>query len=86
MDTYGVDSSAEHIHKVNSITSADLQRTAGRLFSDGAYASVVVGNSELVKTQLEPLGKVEVMGAINPKPEKTTGPDKPKPAVPSKPE
>ena len=86
MDTYGVVSSAEQIRRVNSITSADLQRTAGRLFSDGAYASVVVGNSELVRTQLEPLGKAEVMGAIDPKTEKTSGQDKPKTAVPSKPE
>ena len=67
MDTYGVDSAAEQIRRVNSITSADLHRTAGRLFSEGAYASVVVGNSGLVKTQLEPLGKVEVMGAIDAK-------------------
>ena len=85
MDTYGVESSAEQIRKLNSITSADLHRTAGRLFSDGAYASVVVGNSELVKTQLEPFGKVEVMGAIDPKTEKTPDQDKPKIAVPPKP-
>ena len=86
MDTYGVDSSAEQIRRVNSITSADVQRISVRLFSDGAYASVVVGNSELVKTQLEQLGKIEVMGAIEPKTEKSSAPDKPKTAVPLKPE
>src|SRR5687768_1072273 len=85
MDTYGVDSAAEQIRRVNSITSADLHRIAGRLFSEGAYASVVVGNSELVKTQLEPLGKVEVMVAIAPKTDKPSDQDKPKSAVPSKP-
>lgn len=86
MDTYGVDSFAEQIVRLKALTSADLQRTAGRLFNDGAYASVVVGNSELMKTQLEPLGKVEVMGAIDPKPERTADKDKPKTALPSKPE
>ena len=85
MDTYGVDSAAEQIRRVNSITSADLHRIAGRLFSEGANASVVVGNSELVKIQLEPLGKVEVMGAIAPKTDKPSDQDKPKSAVPSKP-
>ena len=80
MDTYGVEASTEQIRRLNSITSDDLHRTAGRLFGDGAYASVVVGNSELVKTQLEPFGKVEVMGAIEPPVQ-----DKPKIAVPSKP-
>lgn len=86
MDTYGVDSPAEQIRRVNSITSADLQRAAGRLFNHAAYASVVVGNSELLKTQLEPLGRVEVMGAIDPKVEKAADQDKPKIGVPSKPE
>ena len=86
MDTYGVDSSNEQIRRLNSITSADLQRTAGRLFNDGGYASVIVGNAELVKTQLEPLGKVEVMGAIDPKTERGTDQDKSKIAAPSKPE
>ncbi|HKO42572.1 MAG TPA: insulinase family protein [Pyrinomonadaceae bacterium] len=85
MDTYGVESSTEQIRRLQSITSADLHRTAGRLFGDGAYASVVVGNSELVKTQLEPFGKVEVMGAIDPKSEKPTDQAKPKTAMPSKP-
>ena len=79
-------SPAEQIRRVNSITSAELQRAAGRLFNDAAYASVVVGNSELLKSQLEPLGRVEVMGAIDPKIEKTADQDKPKVAVPAKPE
>lgn len=86
MDTYGVNSFAEQIRTVNTITAGDLQRAAGRLFNEGAYASVVVGNSELVRTQLEPLGKVEVMGAVAPKTERTADQDKPKIAVPSKPE
>ena len=34
-------------------------------------AAVVVGNSELVKTQLEQLGKVEIMGEVEPKPDQS---------------
>ncbi len=85
MDTYGLDS-ADRIRQVNGLTAADLHRTAGRLFNNTAYASVVVGNSELVKTQLETIGKVEVMGAIEPKTEANVDPNKPKTPVGSKPE
>ena len=84
MDTYGIDSAAEQIRKVNSMTAADLHRAAQRLFSDGSYASVVVGNSQLVKTQLETIGKVEIMGGIEPKTE-SIDPNKPKTQA-SKPE
>ena len=86
MDTYGVPSASENFSKVNSITPADLQRTAGRIFSEGAFASVVVGNSDLVKSQLESFGKVELMGAIGPKPEDQQNQNKPKTSNGSKPE
>lgn len=85
MDTYGVPSATENLNKVNSITPADLQRTAGRIFSEGAFASVVVGNSDLVKSQLETFGKVELMGAIGPKPDDQNQ-NKPKTSTGSKPE
>jgi predicted Zn-dependent peptidase len=85
MDTYGVPSATESLNKVNSITPADLQRTAGRIFSEGAFASVVVGNSDLVKSQLETFGKVELMGAIGPKPDDQNQ-NKPKTSTGSKPE
>lgn len=85
MDTYGINS-ADRIRQVGSVTIADLQRTAGRLFNDAAYASVVVGNSELVKTQLETMGRVEVMGSIQPKTEANNDPVKPTTPPGSKPE
>jgi predicted Zn-dependent peptidase len=66
-DTYGLPSVAEQGRTLNSITSADLQRAANRLFRDAAFASVVVGNSEGLKAQLERAGKVEVMGEVAPK-------------------
>jgi zinc protease len=66
MDTYGVPSAAEQIRALTLVSPADLQRTATRLFHDGAVVTVVVGNSDLLKSQLERYGKVEVMGAVDP--------------------
>lgn len=67
MDTYGAQSVSERLRQLNSITPADLHRVAGRLFHDGAYASIVVGDSDLVRSQVETFGKVELMGAIDSK-------------------
>ncbi|HAF13812.1 MAG TPA: hypothetical protein DHU55_18920 [Blastocatellia bacterium] len=69
VDTYGLPAIAEQIRSLSAVSQNDLQRAAERLFRDGAYASVVVGNSELVKTQIERYGKVELMGEIDPKTE-----------------
>jgi hypothetical protein len=49
------------------VSPGDLQRVATRLFNQGAFASVVVGNSELVKPQIERYGKVELMGELDTK-------------------
>lgn len=59
----------EQMRALNALSSEDLRRVAGRLVDEKGIASVVVGNSEVVKTQLEPIGKVEVMGEMQPKPE-----------------
>jgi zinc protease len=86
MDTYGAQSSAEIVRMLNVISPAELQRTAGRLFSLGAFATVVVGNSDLVKTQLEAHRKIEVMGGMGSKPDNDQNQTKPKAATASKPE
>jgi predicted Zn-dependent peptidase len=67
MDTYSLLPVAEQARGVGLVSQNDLQRVASRLFGDGLFASVVVGNSELVKTQIERYVKVELMGEINPK-------------------
>lgn len=66
-DTYGLPSVAERMRGLSGVTATDLQRAATRLLHDGAFASVVVGNSEVLKVQIERYGKVEVMGEITPK-------------------
>ena len=67
IDTYGLPSVAEQMSALSTVSPGDLRRAATRLFSEGAFASVVVGNSELVKTQIERYGKVELMGELDPK-------------------
>jgi hypothetical protein len=73
---------------LGAVSPVDLQRVAGRLFRDGTFASVVVGNSEVLKTQVERYGKVEVIGDIGSHPE--TKPDqkegKPQPKAPANPD
>lgn len=86
IDTYGAESAATLINIINKITPAELQRTAGRLFSTAGFASVVVGNSELVRTQLEAHRKIEIMGAMESKADSDQDQTKPKAAIGSKPE
>jgi predicted Zn-dependent peptidase len=69
VDTYGLQSVAEQIRALNAVSPSDLQRAAIRLQRGGAFASIVVGNSEVVKTQLKRYGKVEIMGEIDQKKE-----------------
>ncbi len=69
VDTYGLPSMAEQMRVLSALSQSDLQRAATRLFRDGTFASIIVGNSELVKTQLERYGKVEIMGDISPRTE-----------------
>lgn len=59
----------EQMRALNAVSSEDLRRVARRLVDERGIASVVVGNSELVKTQLEQIGKVEIMGEMQPKPD-----------------
>jgi zinc protease len=72
MDTYGLPPVAEQLRALGAVSANDLQGVAMRLFREGAFASVVVGNSELVKTQIERYGKVEIMGALDAKTETKT--------------
>lgn len=67
VDTYALPSVAEQLRALNAVSPGDVQRVATRLLKDGAFASVVVGNSEVLKTQIERYGKVEIMGEIDPR-------------------
>jgi zinc protease len=73
-DTYELPSVAEQMRALRAVTVADLQRVASRLVHDAAFASVVLGNSNVVKAQIERYGKVEIMGEIAPRNEPGTEP------------
>jgi predicted Zn-dependent peptidase len=72
VDTYGLPTVAEQNRAFVALSPNDLQRAASRLFREGSLATVVVGNSELVKTQIERFGKVEMMGELETKPDAKT--------------
>jgi zinc protease len=67
LDTYGLPSVTDQMRSLSAATPSDLQRAAVRLFQEGTFASVVVGNSDLVKAEIERYGKVELLGDITPK-------------------
>jgi zinc protease len=76
-DTYGVPLAAEQIRQISALTPNDLQRVAARLFKDATVASVVVGNSELIKANVERYGKIELIGEVNNPPVPVKSPAKP---------
>lgn len=69
IETYKLPSITVQASKLSAISPEDVRRVAARLVEKPAFATVVVGNSELVKTQIEQLGKVEIMGQMDPKPD-----------------
>ncbi len=87
IETYKLPSITEQARALSAMSPENLRRAAARLAEKPAFATVVVGNSELVKTQIEQLGKVEIMGErdpkLDPKPETKSGPNEPKPRTKS---
>jgi predicted Zn-dependent peptidase len=49
-DTFRLLTSADQARSIRNLTVADLQRVAGRLFKDASIATVVIGDSEQLKT------------------------------------
>lgn len=88
MDTYGLPSATDQLRMISGITPNDLQRVAARLFKDVGIASVVVGNAELIKTNVERYGKIELIGEVSTSPTlvPSTNPAKPQASTGSKPE
>ncbi|MCU1264738.1 MAG: hypothetical protein JWM21_1056 [Acidobacteria bacterium] len=84
IQAYALPTINEQTSAWNSLTPADLQRVAARLFGETAIATVVVGNAEDLKTRLAPTMNIEVLGEATPKsaePQATTtsGPAKKRP-------
>jgi predicted Zn-dependent peptidase len=72
--TYGYDASLDE-RAINTVTAADLQRVAVRLFGEGQLATVVVGDATELRVALSNLsGGVEVAGAKPAAPQATPTP------------
>ncbi|MDQ2854828.1 MAG: hypothetical protein M3R68_00745, partial [Acidobacteriota bacterium] len=84
IEAYALPSISEQMRAWNSLTPADLQRVAARLFGETAIATVVVGNAETLKDKLSPDVKIEVLGEVKPKAlESTTTVEPPKKRTPA---
>ena len=76
-DTYRTNAVQDQATLLRSVSAADVQRVANRLFRDAIVASVVAGEAAQLKTALQGRVQFEVLGEI------TTPPPSPKP--PTKP-
>lgn len=87
IDTFGLPPLSEQILALNSLSPGDLQRVAVRFLREAAISSVLVGNSDQLRAQLEPHIKVELIGVID-KPQPDSSKSKPiaKPSPAGKPE
>ena len=79
VDTYSVKAGDEQLGALSKISSSDLKRAANRLFWEVPLASAVIGNSEVLKPQLERYGKIELFGELPAGANVTPGPKSAKP-------
>jgi zinc protease len=83
LDTYRLPPVTDQLAALRAISPPDIQRVATRLFKQAAIATVVVGDSQQLKTALQGRLQFEVMGEIA-APAPSPSP-KPQAAPPSKP-
>jgi hypothetical protein len=69
VDTQSVKSGDDRMRELAKISSIDLKRAANRLFWQVPIAMAVIGNSEVLKPQLERYGKIELFGELPAAPE-----------------
>jgi predicted Zn-dependent peptidase len=63
-DTFRLAPIDDQLVGLRDLSPADIQRVATRLFRDAAIASVVVGDTQQLKTALQGRQQFEVMGEI----------------------
>ena len=63
-ETYRLKTPQDQAAMLRSVTAADVQRVAGRLFKEGAIASVVAGETAPLKAALQGHIQFEVLGEI----------------------
>jgi zinc protease len=86
VDTFQLAPISEQMQSLRKVEVADLVRVANRLFRDQPVASVVLGDTKQLKTELEGQLQIEVLGEIvNPKSDTLEIKAAPKPNTVSKP-
>ena len=75
-DTYRLSDTKSPTSVVNSVTPADLQRLAARLFSN-SIATIVIGDSQQLKTALKGRVQFEVLGEVIDSSKPQSSPTKP---------
>jgi len=83
VDTYSAKSGEDRLRDLAKISSGDLRRAANRLFGDVPIAAAVIGNSEVLRPQLERYGKIELFGELPAAPNATKNPAAPKQTKPT---
>lgn len=83
LDTYRLSAAQDQTALLRSVTAADVQRVANRLFKDPALASVVAGDPLQLKPALQGRFQFEVLGEIA-TPTTTPAPAPKPPATPVK--
>ena len=84
--TYKLTTPNEELALLQRLSSNDVQRVAASIFGTSTIASVVVGNAEQLRAQLERNIPIEVLGEIKPEPKSPTESATPKLATPGKPD
>jgi len=64
LDTFHLVAVDDQLAVLRGLSPADIQRVANRLFLDAAVASVIVGDTQQLKTALQGRQQFEVMGEI----------------------
>lgn len=78
VETYRLPSLSDQLNALGSVTAADIQRVAAKLFAGGAFASIAVGSTSIIKPILDRDGrKIEIPGNLLAQPSTTPMPAKP---------
>jgi zinc protease len=86
VDTYRIPSPPEELLSLQKLSVVDVQRVAKTIFAREPLASVMVGNAEQLKTQLQRETPVEVLGEIKPETKPSAEASTPKPSNTIKPD
>jgi hypothetical protein len=86
VDTYKLPPPEDQLRALQLISAADIQRVAASLLGKAAFASVVVGNAEQLRAELEQATPIEVLGEVKPDSKSTSETPTPKPSITNRPD